>query len=511
MSVLESKSIKEIQLESQQEYLKELRSKKDVDQRMIRTVFSLINCLRREIEIDKSLKPKEIKKIPKNPETDRRKHRSMTALSGRLCKIPVSKLDVSSEVVVEQKLMIETCIGTRRHRHFINPDDLENVKLYIDKLLLKPKSYPLQWHFKCPADIDGHGCNKTSNILVFFDRLRRIGFNEKVESFINFITEKIYEKDHELVVSDKENFYYPTISYCKECKSYEILSKLKSKKPLMIELDSYYNNARFDGYFLTECSCSHKFCAGCGGNHSKGTKCVFENYWERYSEEEKSMFCEEIKMMNGQVCPNCRFFWAKDDNCDKVICDKCNTKFCFTCGEDLTNLGFNYLNHLISGPKFDKLIDGEEIQYRCTKTYIRLAAQYVKDGSNEDMFIFVIKSVMCSKIYIECINLFNSTHPLDCFDENQSAFVMICCLLGCIYQKKRIWLDVDTGILSSDNVDYSLIPGIKNRYNLLDIIDMFSSPNNYAVLNTYMTVKMNCIIERNLDIFEKVREIVKEI
>ena len=506
-----NKSIKEIQLESQQEYLKELRSKPDFDQRMIRTVFSLINCLKKEIEYDKSLKPKEIKKIPKNPDTDRRKHRSKTALCGRLCKLPASRLDILSKEVSDQKLLIETCNGSRRHRHFITVDDLENIKTYVDKLLLPPKSYPLQWHFKCPANIDGCGCNKSSNVLIFFDRLRSIGFNEKVESFINFITEKIYEMDHELVVNDKEDFYYPTISYCKECKSYEILSKIKSKKPLLINLDSYYNRARFDGHFLTKCSCSNEFCAGCGGNHSKGTKCIFENYWDKYTEEEKSFFCEEIKVMNGQVCPNCKFFWAKDENCDKVICDKCNTKFCFTCGEDLTSLGFNYLDHLISGPKFYDSMDGEDIHYRCTKTYIRLATQYLKDGNNEEMFTFVVKSLLCNKIYLECINLFNSTHPLDCFDTNQSAFLMSCCLLGCIYHRSRLWLDVDTGILSSDKVDYGSIPNVPNRYNLLEVIEMFKNPKEFKVLNSYMIVKMENVFSKNLDILEKIEEIVKEI
>tara|TARA_E500000178_G_C16696201_1_gene606036 strand:- start:383 stop:649 length:267 start_codon:yes stop_codon:yes gene_type:complete len=87
---------------------------------------------------------------------------------------------------------------------------------------------------------------------------------------------------------------------------------------------------------------------------------------------------------------------------------------------------------------------------------------------------------------------------------------MSCCLLGCIYHRSRLWLDVDTGILSSDKVDYSSIPNIPNRYNLLEVIEMFKNPKEFKVLNSYMIVKMENIAIKNLDILEKIKEIVKE-
>jgi len=45
-------------------------------------------------------------------------------------------------------------------------------------------------------------------------------------------------------------------------------------------------------------------------------------------------------------CPGCKMWQGKDEACDKVKCSNCSVNFCFDCGEDITHLGRNYLDHL---------------------------------------------------------------------------------------------------------------------------------------------------------------------
>ena len=94
---------------------------------------------------------------------------------------------------------------------------------------------------------------------------------------------------------------------------------------------------------------------------------------ERLSDEELN--CISQALSNDQVetcrCPSCNTLSTKDENCDKVTCGRvdggrsvgCGTQFCFRCGDDISALGYDYLEHLIASMK----PDGSYTQWICRK------------------------------------------------------------------------------------------------------------------------------------------------
>lgn len=497
------KSLKLIQLENQllktSNLLNEFRTNSSNHQ-LIRMAMQNQNYIKKEIEEEKSKQPKELQKLKPNPKTFRGKQRSKTSLVGNLQKIDRNNLDVPISEV--KNILIETCSGTRRNRHYIKIEDLDKIKDYIDTLLLEPIFHPKQWHFKCPANLDGQGCNNSCNVLIFFERLRKIGYSEKVEEFISYVTSKIYEKEHQLIKQKK--LEYSTIAQCPECDTYEWVTKISKRKPLTFE-----NKFMAISNCITECICKHKYCTKCNKLHSNNTKCIFENFWNSYDEESKNNFTELIKDHKGQICPNCKHFWDKDEECDKVKCTLCDTKFCFTCGEDITDLGNNYLSHLISGPK----IIGEEenslddIHFRCTKSYIRKACDYLNDKQEyKYLFEFVIKSLLCEKIFIECSKILTSDHPLDSVNDKSKIFLKICMITGSLNHKKFFIME-DTGL--------KFIECDGNRLPLIEGIDIMldNDENSFEHAPNLMKEYFKDIksYEGHKDFLNEIKEIIKEI
>ena len=447
-----AKSNLEIQLEKQQVHLAKLRSENG-EQRDIQNCIRLMHYIKLDIENEKNASSEKIvcKKIPPNPNTHTGKKRSKTKLSGRMSKIDkVSDLDIDSKTATLGNL-IECCPGTRRNRHFIPLDDLEKIKCMIEQnpynYLLPPISIPCQWHFRCPANLDSvHSrCDKSLNINIFYDRLRAIGYSDKVEEFIKYLDNVIYSKEQEIlraIVNEYNNgFYnYPTICKCPKCEKLKWLQTIECRKPFKFKEDTYFLNAKRHYSYKFSC-CGESFCAACNKNHADGTYCSFDDVWDTYDEELKETYTQQINEGKGQVCPNCRHFWAKDEECDKVKCSQCSTKFCFTCGDDITDLGDNYLDHLISGPRIDKIeeddIEGDNIHFRCCKTYIRKATKHVTNIENDKkLFDFVIQSLLCEKIYLKCAEALVSKHPLDDYSDKEKIFLKVCIILGGLYHKK---------------------------------------------------------------------------
>lgn len=497
------KSLKLVQLENQllktNDILGELRNNSSNHQ-LIRMAMQNISFVRKEIEEEKSKQPIEVKKLKPNPKTFRGKQKSKTSLIGNLQKLDKCLLDVPSSEV--KKILIETCSGTRRNRHFIKVEDLDNLKDYLDTLLLKPVFNPYQWHFKCPANLDGKGCDKSCNILLFFERLRTIGYNDKVEEFINYVTEKVYEKEQQIVKYEK--LAYPTISCCPECNTFDWLTKIKSRSKKNVEFD---NELMRSNSCLITCICKNEYCAKCNKYHSAGTKCIFKNYWDDYDEEAKSNYKELIKDHKGQICPNCKHFWDKDEECDKVKCNICNTKFCFTCGEDITDLGNNYLSHLISGPKIIGNDDGNDIHFRCTRTYVRKACNYLNDQQEHKyLFEFMVKSLLCEKIFFECSKILMSDHPLDLVNEKSKIFLKICMIICSGYHKKFF-------LLNENKIKFVSCEG--TRIELLEGIELIldNEENSFNDAPDLMSEYFKNIVkfEGYKDLLNEMKEIIKDI
>lgn len=495
------KSLKLIQLESQlkktSDLLNELRNSSS-NQQILRMATQNLFFIRKEMENEKSKQPKQIKQLKANPNTFKGKQRSKTSLIGNLQKLDKGLLDVPSAEV--KGIMIETCDGTRRNKHFMKVDDLEMLKGYLDTLLLKPIFNPYQWHFKCPANLDGRGCNNSCNILLFFERLRSIGYNEKVEEFISYVTNKLYEKEQHMI--KYENLSYPTITCCPECNTHDWISVIEKRKPLTIK-NKFMTS--FDSC-LTECICKHVYCGKCNKVHSAGTKCIYKNYWDEYDEDAKNNYKQLIKDHKGQICPNCKHFWDKDEECDKVKCSICNTKFCFTCGEDITDLGENYLSHLISGPKIIGNDDENDIHFRCTKTYIRKACDYLNNQEEcKYLFEFVIRSLLCEKVFFECSKVLISDHPLDLVNEKGSVFLKICMIIGSVYHKKFF-------LLNENKVKFINCEG--TRIPLLEGIDLILN-NEDNLFNDAPKLMNECYedikkFEGYKDLLNEMKEIIKD-
>ena len=120
-----------------------------------------------------------------------------------------------------------------------------------------------------------------------------------------------------------------------------------------------------------ENGCEKKWCTLCEEKHEEDENCIIPDPRKKMSKEELKFHDEEVKAGREQWCPECFACYSKDENCDKVSCPRCNTKFCFGCGERLYSANY-FEEHLTMGPVSEMYPDGH---LGCRKTLIRWAAQ----------------------------------------------------------------------------------------------------------------------------------------
>ncbi|XP_003745898.1 E3 ubiquitin-protein ligase RNF14 [Galendromus occidentalis] len=132
--------------------------------------------------------------------------------------------------------------------------------------------------------------------------------------------------------------------------------------------------------------CNYSFCTDCRrANHginpcilnSEAEKATIEQYLKGDSTTratlEKKYSKKYLKALiandesekwiskNSKKCPNCRTDIEKSEGCNKMVCWKCHSKFCYLCGKDLDRLKNPYDHFSVSGSLcYMRLFEGAE-------------------------------------------------------------------------------------------------------------------------------------------------------
>lgn len=255
-------------------------------------------------------------------------------------------------------------------------------------------------HLTCPCFInDDNNCKKTIDIELFILLLKLYSDNYYINNFIKFIYIDFIIPIIKRFISINNNSYDVTTTTirkivinrrnyfkcrekislihhqitnvrCESCYREHICCTYKLSKNFIKR-----NNIMIKYSYNCDKNQHHKCCAKCGNftTKHKGKKCpkpinVIRPTSQEINEIRNALNNENIELAK---CPNCDNIATKDDNCDKVRCgaidggrrDGCGTQFCFRCGDDLSNLRENYLQHLITTMKPDKT----QTQWICKK------------------------------------------------------------------------------------------------------------------------------------------------
>lgn len=269
---------------------------------------------------------------------------------------------------------------------------------------------------KCPCEFMGcKKCNKYINILQLLCNYNTLSiynnrkngvlyqFNKWLcDTFIkDILFDNIREKNNvvnvklEGFVFRKQSYKFPenekkikkithiTINrcVCHNCGEESIIQNYKKSKS-QIKKSGTHNMISCKKCCSLICGC----CGNAGISHTKTIKkgkkritvflqkCPPIPNFEVISNE---TICDISRVLNEEnvetsKCPKCDLLVTKDDACDKVMCGKidgssitggCGTKFCFRCSEDITHLGYDYLDHLIVTMK----PDGSNTNWICRK------------------------------------------------------------------------------------------------------------------------------------------------
>lgn len=234
---------------------------------------------------------------------------------------------------------------------------------------------------KCPCSIlGGSQCNKLADILTFIFinfKSNATFMNWIVNNFIKPVTvryiklKKVVDVTFILTQKGKNHtrFAELRVATCHSCITEQVCINHKITKTNKPHKKTYGVKLRYT--YNTICrECSEYFCSECGNdskNHSyvsKRSVCpprvtLSKPTTEELAEIQKAFDDEKVETSK---CPKCNNLVTKDENCDKVKCGSvsgvsslkgCGTQFCFRCGEDISHLKDNYLDHLITTMKPD--------------------------------------------------------------------------------------------------------------------------------------------------------------
>ena len=82
---------------------------------------------------------------------------------------------------------------------------------------------------------------------------------------------------------------------------------------------------------MIKCICGNSYCFGCSNSTHTPASCIEMRAWKarQTSEDATELFMRSFV----KPCPKCAEPWTKPQGCNHVKCTKCNTDFCFTCGQ----------------------------------------------------------------------------------------------------------------------------------------------------------------------------------
>lgn len=291
---------------------------------------------------------------------------------------------------------------SRRQKHFMRIIDDSNgleIDLYfeaklnrileeIDKNQIERYYFgeePYIISFQCPKDHGDKGkeCKVQIPLSVLENNLKKTikeVNNEEIKAQLCIYLERIESKKLEKFLEIDEKYRkqrgYAHYTRCPEvrCKNSNGFKCNPSEREY--EIKPKFKNMKFQLAWrkiitCPENGCEKKWCTLCDEDHEEDEKCIIPDPRKKMSKEDLQFHDDEVKAGREQWCPECFLCHSKDENCDKVICPRCDTKFCFGCGERLNCVNY-FEEHLIVGPVSEMYPDGH---LGCRKTLIRWAAQ----------------------------------------------------------------------------------------------------------------------------------------
>ena len=289
---------------------------------------------------------------------------------------------------------------TRRLKHFmallddsngLKIDDYFQTKLdlILKNLTVMESGYytPYIIVFKCPKDTGdcAKECMVEISIDVLIDQLENTKkkvkkeIKDQITIYLERIKGKIMEKCLEMDQKMRKHKGFAKYTCCPRigCKNSNGFMCNPVEREYTIKQG--FRNIRKIGKIITcPLGCVDEdgfklrnWCTLCDEQHGEDEKCVIPDPRKKMTKEELQFHDDEVKAGREQWCPECFACHSKDENCDKVTCPRCNTKYCFGCGERLNSANY-FEEHLTMGPVSEMYPDGH---LGCRKTLIRWAAQ----------------------------------------------------------------------------------------------------------------------------------------
>lgn len=325
--------------------------------------------------------------------------------------------------------------------YYFGYNNIDETSFRILSATYKHKLFP-ELFVQCPCFLMGNTeCNSMVNIhlfLMLFLMFNTQNDEEQNKYFKNFINKfntdfiepivkrfikihnnslditiknKIYQTQHPDIKNKKRKFKISMLHFqittiicdcCSKehvCCSYKLSKKFLKKKGIRMGYSVMCPNN-------TKCynSKHNNICVKCGNciyKHKKN-KCPPPVQIEKPSVQEIETLQKALEedSIETKKCPKCDNLVTKDENCDKVRCGAidgggqqgCGTQFCFRCGEDISELGDRYIDHLITSMK----PDGSNTHWICKKFALPCPTCSIKqfwDGKSD--------KIMCGECKVE--------------------------------------------------------------------------------------------------------------
>lgn len=156
----------------------------------------------------------------------------------------------------------------------------------------------------------------------------------------------------------------PGIAFCPRCES-------NGKETPVLPASTADDEAESAAAPLMTCDqCDYIFCGACREAYHPSSRCVAQihrleklgfNLQSQLSEKEtsrKQRLAEELASLRAILadtvpCPKCKMPVSRTQGCNHMICAACTTHFCYRCGADITQVGYDHFR-ADKCPTFDR-------------------------------------------------------------------------------------------------------------------------------------------------------------
>ena len=164
-------------------------------------------------------------------------------------------------------------------------------------------------------DIDNISCPQCRASL-YESELKSLLKESELEKYYKFTLDSALEKMQD-------------VEWCPNC-----------QKPVVISLNVGFCD-----------SCTFKFCLACKEAQHLGKRCstvkANSDQMRNLNEEQKKEYIKQNEtslyiQKYVKNCPNCKWGISKISGCNKVVCSKCSSYFCWICNLDISDIGYQH-------------------------------------------------------------------------------------------------------------------------------------------------------------------------